>query len=134
MTNDGWLDIIVGNNFANHHFLVSSSGGVVFANDTFWLDKIPRSFSTTTSSAVVGDVNKDGWLDIIIGNGIGHENHFLVSSSGGGVFANDTFCLDELPRSFSTTTSSAVLGDIHNDGWLVVIFGNEDSSNHVNIE
>lgn len=61
----------------------------------------------------VGDVNKDGWLDIYVSNDF-FERDYLYLNQGNGTFRE---CLTELITSISGSSMGADLADINNDTW-----------------
>ena len=80
-----------------------------------------------TSSIAVADVNGDGWVDIIVGNGHEHEPNQLILNDGAGGFLEE---VQPLPGS-SMKTTTVILADLNNDRWIDIIVGNIDGSNQV---
>jgi len=61
----------------------------------------------------VGDINKDGWLDIFVSNDF-FERDYLYINNQDGTFKET---LTEQMRSISGASMGADLADINNDGW-----------------
>lgn len=61
----------------------------------------------------VGDINKDGWLDIYVSNDF-FERDYLYINNKNGSFKE---CLTEEMKSISGASMGADLADINNDGW-----------------
>jgi enediyne biosynthesis protein E4 len=61
----------------------------------------------------VGDVDKDGWLDIFVSNDF-FERDYLYINKKDGTFRE---CLPEQMKSISGASMGADLADINNDGW-----------------
>ena len=78
--------------------------------------------SATALSIVVGDVDNDGDLDVVVGNE-GAPNQLLLND-GNGAFAEVT---DSAIAVGSADTWSIALGDVDNDGDLDVVVGNSYS-------
>ncbi len=122
VNNDGWIDIIVGNalnNAVNQLLLNDGNGGF----DEQGISILPGG-SLETSSIALGDVNNDGWLDIVVVNE--YRRNQLLLNKGNGRFDEITF----LPRG-SVNSKSVAVGDVNNDGWLDIIIGNDDDVNQL---
>ncbi len=125
MDDDGDLDIVVGTGAA-----LVPSGNAVYANDgmgDFGTAPVWRSAETNiTQGVAVGDIDGNGYLDLVCGNGpFGPTLQNTVYFSTGGV-------LDTLPGWRSTPavdTRSVALGDMNGDGTLDIVCGNFDAEN-----
>ena len=120
--NDGWLDIVVGNGFltdgAENQLLMNRGDGSFDEANS-----LPGG-SQKSSHIIVGDVDNDGFLDMVVGN-IDGENQLLLNRGNGSFY--DTIAL---PGDIRTTTSM-IFADIDNDGFLDLVVGNEGSENQV---
>ena len=113
LNNDGYLDVVAGNNAVAS--LVYLSNG----NGTF----VTPAASTTlganaTQSVVLGDVDGDGDLDIAVGN-YGEQNKLYMNNGSGAFSASSTIGLD------SDATRSISLGDVDGDGDLDLVAGTD---------
>lgn len=118
---DGYLEIIIGTD----HFLLDpySPGGSlhVYNGDGTALPGFPQYIDQVIySSPAVGDLDNDGWLDIVVGTGPYYEGR------GYEVYAWDHNG-NLLPGWPVNTTgyvgASPALGDIDDDGYLEVVVG-----------
>lgn len=126
MDRNGYLDIVAGNN--------GELTKIYFYDNTDKLVKereytIPGS-ATRTQSIVVGDVNNDGFLDIIAGNR--DEPSAVFINDGHGEFP--LHLTQHLTQRFGAkvgNTQSVAVSDINNDGALDIVLGNFDEVNYV---
>ncbi len=133
---DGYSDVIVGSpNFSNGQtsegrafvFYGSASGLSLSFNWTAESDQANALFGQSVAAA--GDVNGDGFSDVIVGapnfdNGQTDEGRAYVfngSSSGLSVIATWTAEIDDPSASFGRSVASA--GDVNGDGYSDVIVG-----------
>jgi hypothetical protein len=77
-----------------------------------------------TESVAIADVNNDGLLDIVVGNGA--KSNQLLINNGHGTFSD----IEELPGGALYSYAIAV-ADINNDGWLDIVIGNYGKSNQL---
>jgi hypothetical protein len=151
---DGFDDLIVGTHFANPHGLASGSSYVVFGkasgfsaivnlsslNGTtgFRLDGVAAYDGSGGSVAAAGDVNGDGFADVIVG-AFGADPHGSRSGSSYVVFGKATgfaatidlstlngdtgFRLDGVAENDYSGFSAAAAGDVNGDGFADVIVG-----------
>eukprot|EP00592_Proboscia_alata_P023596 CAMPEP_0194424146 /NCGR_PEP_ID=MMETSP0176-20130528/23412_1 /TAXON_ID=216777 /ORGANISM="Proboscia alata, Strain PI-D3" /LENGTH=2584 /DNA_ID=CAMNT_0039233745 /DNA_START=230 /DNA_END=7984 /DNA_ORIENTATION=+ len=119
--NDGWLDIVIGNRIhrdGRNQILINDGDG------TFSRVVDLPSGDFSTESVAVGDINNDGWLDIVIG--INTQNNQLLVNNGDGNFLDAV----DLPGG-AMHTQSVALGDFNNDGLLDIVIGNWNEKNQL---
>jgi hypothetical protein len=114
---DGKLDIITANEGSNNVSVLLGNGNGTFGVNT--------DFSTGTStgprSVTLGDVNGDGFLDIITANSYTYDASVLLGNGDG------TFQIP--PLATGTNPRSVTLGDVNGDGILDIITANYDDDN-----
>jgi len=128
VNSDGFLDVVIGSipyygsqivgSIPNYLLFGDGAGGFVRSN-TF-----PDSPASTRAIAL-GDVNNDGYLDVISGH-TEVANQLLLGTDGAGNFARSY----NFPRGSRSVTSIA-LGDVNYDGFLDVLWGNDCSANEL---
>lgn len=117
---DGHLDIIFGNGWwhdngqPNELHLGDGSGGFVL-HSTF------PGRSAQTKTVALADVNRDGKLDLVVGNS-NAENELLIGDGTGG------FSSIMLPGG-SQNTAFISLGDVNGDGHVDIVVANEGDAN-----
>jgi hypothetical protein len=119
---DGVKDIVVGTDVHPQY-----KGGSVWAikgnNTILW---IAYTTQTIQSSPAVGDLNGDGYPEIVVGTGTGYPQGYLGYSDGYKVYAFDRFGND-LPgwpqATDASMSSSPALADLDKDGKLEVLIG-----------
>jgi hypothetical protein len=125
---DGHLDLITGNTF--------QSNRVYFGNGTAdpfnGLNGIQLSAEiTNTNAIVVGDLDRDGTVDVVVGNFNDPETNRVFLNNG----TNDPFAgvegTDVSPDFLRTR--SLVLGDVNGDGFLDLVAGNQAHENRLYI-
>ena len=133
---DGYSDVIAGApNYDNgqtgegraYVFHGSATGLSTFANWVAESDTAMSNFGYSVATA--GDVNGDGYSDVIIGapgwNSTGKVYVFHGSSSGLSVINNWQKQISQTDAGFGTSVSTA--GDINNDGYSDVIVGSPNA-------
>ena len=124
MDGDGYLDIIIGNYQIRSAVYLNDGKGHFDGQDS------ERPFpigSPATLSVAVGDINGDGYLDIITGN-YGQQNEVYLNDGTG------HFDWSGSERPFGTgndNTQSVAVGDVNGDGYLDIITGNYGQQNVV---
>jgi len=125
---DGFDDLIVGAEFDNNNGEDSGSARVISGIDGSTLynlngDSANDQFGTSVSGA--GDVNGDGFADLIVGarfddnNGTDSGSARVISGVDGSILYN--FDGDSAFASFGTSVSGA--GDVNDDGFADLIVG-----------
>ena len=116
---DGRLDIIAANfNSDNASVLLGTGGSAITA--TF---SPQQTFAAGNGAQAValGDVNRDGKLDMVTAN-LGNDTASVLLGNGNGTFQTQTtFATGDSPR-------SVTLGDVNSDGRLDIITANRDSN------
>ncbi|MEO0480314.1 MAG: CRTAC1 family protein [Planctomycetota bacterium] len=121
--NDGDLDLLVTEWRQQSHLFINQNGGFIFVDEA-----AARGLTTITSkfTAAFTDYNKDGWVDIAIGNRVtavgANEPNELWLNQGDGTFQNvaATTGADLLGLSFAT-----VWVDYDEDGWPDIYVAND---------
>jgi hypothetical protein len=129
---DGDLDALVGNGNplggGQQSRLYLNGGTGVFADVTS--TNLPTLLDMTQAVAL-GDVDGDGDLDALVGNGsslLGGQQNRLYLNAGTGVFADGT--ATNMPTLLDSTTAVA-LGDVDGDGDLDALVGNQLEQNRL---
>jgi len=110
VNNDGFDDIIFGNQFSVNQLLLNNG------NNTFTASDLPGGGVSTGSSIATADVNNDEFDDIIVAK-FNQANQLLINNG------NNTFTVSDLPGG-ALSTSSVATADVNNDGNVDIIFGN----------
>jgi len=118
---DGRLDIIAANfNSDNASVLLGTGGSAITAT---FSPQQTFAAGNGASSVALGDVNRDGKLDMVTANGQPSTASVLLGN-GNGTFQT------QVPFSTGTGTypRSVTLGDVNRDGILDIVTANRDSS------
>jgi len=135
VNNDGYADVIVGAWGDDNNGTVSGSARVLSGADgsilyTFNGDSADDQFGRSVSGA--GDVNNDGYDDVIVGasgddnNGTNSGSARVFSGADGSILY--TFNGDSADDYFGRSVSAA--GDVNNDGYADVIVGATGDDNN----
>ncbi len=130
VNNDGYDDVIVGadgysSSTGRAYVYAGSAGGASStAMTTLTGETTNNLFGYSVASA--GDVNNDGYDDVIVGayyysSGVGRAYVYAGSSSGVSITAATTLTGDAAPSYFGGSVAGA--GDVNNDGYDDVIVG-----------
>ena len=123
---DGDLDLVAGDSrFPSKLFLNDGKGN--FKDATMW--RLPTQGSWGTAALAAGDVDGDGDLDLVFGNGGigGRSPNYVLLNDGKGFFKT---ALGSLPKT-SDPTTSLVLADLDGDGDLDLVAGNYWTQNRI---
>lgn len=147
INNDGYGDVIVGASYFDDGIVV---GGKVFvyhgsaiginAIATLTLDCGQASAYFGSSATSAGDINGDGFDDVIIGanqytNGQNYEGRvFIYYGSVSGLNPSPILTMESNQVSAFYGTSSASAGDVNNDGYGDILVGAYQYSNGENNE
>jgi hypothetical protein len=107
LNSDGFDDVIVSNSYSNTVSVYISLGDGTFA------PRVDYAAGDAPHGQAIGDVNKDGWLDLVIGNGdvvtLSESSVSILLGNGDGSFAP--------PRTFVTglAPQGPVLADVNRD-------------------
>ena len=123
LNGDGWLDLF-GTSYLDGNFYVLSDNGAFTKSS---LQKAPRGQAVLSLSASFGDIDRDGDLDVVVGNwfaGMGKQHPPPRSQNEVWINEGDRFAVTPLPELVGETLST-LLSDWNGDGWLDLIVGND---------
>ena len=75
INNDGYIDIVVGNDKESNHVLINNDNGVI---NNFPI-QLPGGTGSTRSIALA-DMSNDGYIDIIIGTPFDKMNKIVMNN------------------------------------------------------
>jgi enediyne biosynthesis protein E4 len=116
--NDGWEDIYLTGG-ENRDKLYRNNGDMTFT-DVGVQAGFGITAGVTTLGVVTGDVNNDGFRDILILTDLGYEN-MLYQNNGDGTFSR---LVTALGTSTTERSVSATMGDVNEDGYLDIYITN----------
>jgi len=120
---DGWLDLFGTTYLQGNFYLLNQNGEFTSAS----LRQPPRGEAVLSSTASFGDVDRDGDLDIVIGNWFaGASKKHPPPRSQNELWLNegDRFVITPLIELVGETLST-LLSDWSGDGWLDLAVGND---------
>ena len=120
---DGWLDLFITTYLEGNFYILSDEGNLSLSN----LRHPPRGKSVLSSAVAFGDVDRDGDLDVAVGNwfaGMSKQHPPPHSRNELWINKGDTFNVQPLPGLVGETLST-LLSDWSGDGWLDLIVGND---------
>ena len=115
VNNDGFIDIIIGNDYEQFNRLLLNDGNGTFQE---MLGAIPGEYQTY--SIAVADMNGDGVIDIIVVN-VGDPNQILLNQ-GDSTFKRKLVmhCPPELKKHMTLGMSQWLLIPIMTNGWTLL--------------
>jgi len=123
LNGDGWLDLFATSYLDGNFYLLSDNGTFTKAG----LQRPPRGQAVLSLAASFGDVDRDGDLDVVVGNwfaGMGKQHPPPRSQNELWINENGRFAVSPLSGLVGETLS-ALLSDWSGDGWLDLIVGND---------
>ena len=122
VNNDGYLDVFNTSFFKSNKLLINNHG-ISFTDET---NKFGLKSNGRSISAVFGDVNNDGFLDLYVGNWI--KGNKLFINNGHGKFIDCTK-QSGVGGGNLKETNSVFFADLNNDGYLDLFVGNRAGGN-----
>lgn len=124
LNNDGWLDIFFATYREGNYLIYNRDGRFPKEN----LHSVPNQEEAILTSAVAfGDLDRDGDLDVVLGNwSLGEFAHGSLPSSRNVLLENGPsgFQIRSL-AGITGETLTTLLSDFNNDGYLDLIVGND---------
>ncbi|MCL4512364.1 MAG: FG-GAP-like repeat-containing protein [Bacteroidetes bacterium] len=122
VNNDGYLDVFSTSFFKSNKLFINSHG--ISLNDE--TNKYGLKSNGRSISAVFGDVNNDGYLDLYVGNWMKGNKLFINDGHGGFV---DRTKESGVGCGDLKETNSVLFADFNNDGYLDLFVGNRAGGN-----
>ncbi len=119
--NDGWLDLVVGNiNWAIPLIRIYKNNQGRLETRASWRSVLPQTDYETADGIAIGDVNRDGWLDVFVSNYMneGKRNYGFFNNEGR---------LDTFPNWLSNDQNASIrsyLADLDGDEDLDFCYAN----------
>ena len=122
LNKDGAPDIVAGSGSPTPNYIYYNDGSGSFP--------VTRAITlgagvSDTWSVAVGDLNRDGWPDIVAGSK--RQSAIYLNDSKGGFPVTRTYALGGP----TDPTTSVAVGDLNRDGWPDIVVGNENAANAV---
>lgn len=126
--NDGWRDVYLTSWYSGNR-LYKNNGNNTFSDITFLAGLELPNINYQSTTAAWGDINKDGYLDLYVGNygnieGLGNQWNMLFKNNGNGTFTD--IALSAGVRD-STAKKPLVIAmfDYDMDGWQDIYIAND---------
>ena len=119
--NDGWRDVYLTSWYTGNK-LYKNNGNGTFSDVTAAAGVgVPNIFTYQSTTAAWGDINKDGLIDLYVGNygnieGQGDQPNFLYKNNGNGTFTDITTSAGVRDSVFKKPLA-IVIYDYNMDGW-----------------
>lgn len=123
MNNDGWKDIVYSVARLGDYVLYNSAQGF---GDNSRLAEYASS-QVFTSALALGDIDRNGNLDIVLGRQAGNSSGQVISDNAQNYVlmqTSDAFHIRPLPGNLGSTLS-VLLSDLNQDGYLDLMIGND---------
>ncbi len=118
--NDGWEDLYF-TRIAKSNILYRNNGDGTFSNVS---QEAGIAIELDSGASVWGDLDNDGWADLVLGNRDVPSQVFR--NNGNGIFTDVT---QESGISNTGKVQTVLLADVNNDGWLDIYWANLGSEN-----
>jgi hypothetical protein len=115
---DGYSDVLVGTSAANIAYAYYGSASGLSTTASWTTTQSSGSYGSAVATA--GDVNGDGYSDVIIGEP-GNNKVFVYYGSSSGLAATAAWTATQTSGNFGSSVSLA--GDVNGDGYSDVIIG-----------
>jgi len=127
LDNDGDLDVVTGSRTGEDYEVIAwRNGGTPFSSA--WTQSDVGASTDVVRSVAVGDLDNDGYLDIVTGSG-SDENFEVIVWQNDGVPFGGTWTQRDVGASVDDVYSVAV-GDLDNDGDLDIVSGSGLAENY----
>ncbi|NIN67366.1 MAG: hypothetical protein GTO63_22230 [Anaerolineae bacterium] len=128
LDNDGDLDIVSGSGLGEDYEVVAwLNAGSPFSGVWGYAD-VGTSTSSVLSLAL-GDLDDDGYLDIVSGSGSGEDNEVITWQNDGSPFSGGLWSQQDVGANTANVRSVA-LGDLDHDGDLDIVSGSGPGENY----